>query len=170
MVLNLPFIEDSYYRMSASYSHHCLGHWILCRTNSSRSPTSADTIINPEAPLALRLSGQLLLGVVKVYSKKVGYLFQDCNDALVKVKQVNHALRIILCTCRILQQQSLLSPISTPKSFLPMHRPSNRRRWTCPKMAPLQHTQPSLCQITSTPWISCQQTLASKLFPLIILP
>ncbi|CAK0784792.1 hypothetical protein CVIRNUC_007996 [Coccomyxa viridis] len=48
---------------------------------------SVDTIINPEAPLALRLSGQLLLGVVKVYSKKVGYLFQDCNDALVKVKQ-----------------------------------------------------------------------------------
>ena len=48
----------------------------------------ADSIINPEAPLALRLSGQLLLGVVKVYSKKVGYLFQDCNDALVKVKQV----------------------------------------------------------------------------------
>lgn len=49
---------------------------------------AADSIINPEAPLALRLSGQLLLGVVKVYSKKVGYLFQDCNDALVKVKQV----------------------------------------------------------------------------------
>ena len=144
MVLNLPFIEDSYYRMSASYSRHCLGHWILCRTNSSRSPTSADTIINPEAPLALRLSGQLLLGVVKVYSKKVVYLFQDFNDAMVKVKHVNRALR--------------------------MHRPSNRRRWTCPKMAPLQHTQPSLCQITSTPWISCQQTLASKPFPLIILP
>ena len=48
----------------------------------------ADSIINPEAPLALRLSGQLLLGVVKVHSKKVGYLFQDCNDALVKIKQV----------------------------------------------------------------------------------
>eukprot|EP00232_Nephroselmis_pyriformis_P014141 CAMPEP_0182882604 /NCGR_PEP_ID=MMETSP0034_2-20130328/17879_1 /TAXON_ID=156128 /ORGANISM="Nephroselmis pyriformis, Strain CCMP717" /LENGTH=476 /DNA_ID=CAMNT_0025015707 /DNA_START=146 /DNA_END=1572 /DNA_ORIENTATION=+ len=49
--------------------------------------TSCDSIINPEAPLALRLSGQLLLGVVRIYSKKVGYLFQDCNDALVKIKQ-----------------------------------------------------------------------------------
>ena len=48
----------------------------------------ADSIINPEAPLALRLSGQLLLGVVKVYSKKVGYLYQDCNDALQKIKEV----------------------------------------------------------------------------------
>lgn len=47
----------------------------------------ADSIINPEAPLALRLSGQLLLGVVKVYSKKVGYLYQDCNDALQKIKE-----------------------------------------------------------------------------------
>jgi len=47
----------------------------------------ADSIINPEAPLALRLSGQLLLGVVKVYSKKVGYLHQDCNDALAKIKE-----------------------------------------------------------------------------------
>ncbi|KAK9833545.1 hypothetical protein WJX81_003827 [Elliptochloris bilobata] len=49
--------------------------------------TSVDSIINPEAPLALRLSGQLLLGVVKVYSKKVGYLYQDCNDALQKIKE-----------------------------------------------------------------------------------
>jgi hypothetical protein len=54
-------------------------------TSTSRA---ADSIINPEAPLALRLSGQLLLGVVKVHSKKVGYLFQDCNDALIKIKQV----------------------------------------------------------------------------------
>eukprot|EP00873_Tetraselmis_striata_P019210 jgi/Tetstr1/439474/TSEL_027906.t1 len=47
---------------------------------------SVDSIINPEAPLALRLSGQLLLGVVRIYSRKVGYLFQDCNDALLKIK------------------------------------------------------------------------------------
>lgn len=48
----------------------------------------ADSILNPEAPLALRLSGQLLLGVVRVYSKKVGYLYVDCNEALTKMKQV----------------------------------------------------------------------------------
>ncbi|BDA47997.1 probable double-strand-break repair protein rad21 homolog at N-terminal half [Coccomyxa sp. Obi] len=47
---------------------------------------TVDSIINPEAPLALRLSGQLLLGVVKVHQKKVGYLYEDCNDALVKIK------------------------------------------------------------------------------------
>jgi cohesin complex subunit SCC1 len=39
-------------------------------------------------PLALRLSGQLLLGVVRIYSRQVGYLFTDCSEALIKVKQV----------------------------------------------------------------------------------
>ena len=43
--------------------------------------------MNPDAPLALRLSGQLMLGVVRIYSRKVNYLFQDCSEALVKIKQ-----------------------------------------------------------------------------------
>ncbi|KAG2179948.1 hypothetical protein INT43_003735 [Umbelopsis isabellina] len=36
--------------------------------------------------LTLRLSGQLLLGVVRIYSRKTRYLLEDCNDALVKLK------------------------------------------------------------------------------------
>ena len=36
--------------------------------------------------MALRLSGQLLLGVCKIYSRKARYLLDDCNDALVKIK------------------------------------------------------------------------------------
>ncbi|GMY22338.1 sister chromatid cohesion 1 protein 3 [Fagus crenata] len=36
----------------------------------------------PNVPIALRLSGHLLLGVVRIYSKKVDYLFLDCNHAL----------------------------------------------------------------------------------------
>eukprot|EP00240_Pyramimonas_obovata_P016162 CAMPEP_0118928380 /NCGR_PEP_ID=MMETSP1169-20130426/5641_1 /TAXON_ID=36882 /ORGANISM="Pyramimonas obovata, Strain CCMP722" /LENGTH=288 /DNA_ID=CAMNT_0006870331 /DNA_START=177 /DNA_END=1040 /DNA_ORIENTATION=+ len=50
--------------------------------------SSVDTILQPQMPLALRLSGQLLLGVVRIYSRQVGYLFTDCSEALVKVKQV----------------------------------------------------------------------------------
>jgi hypothetical protein len=48
----------------------------------------ADTIGNPRAPMALRLSGHLLLGVVKVYSKKIYYLYSDCSEALIKIKMV----------------------------------------------------------------------------------
>ena len=40
----------------------------------------------PEAPLALRLSGQLLLGVVRIYSRKVNYLALDSQDTLLKIK------------------------------------------------------------------------------------
>lgn len=47
---------------------------------------TVDTIMNPEAPLALRLSGQLLLGVVRIFDRQVRYLQQDCEAALVKIR------------------------------------------------------------------------------------
>src|SRR5450432_711575 len=50
---------------------------------------SVDAIVNPsQAPMALRLSGQLLLGVVRIYSRKARYLLDDCNEALLKIKMV----------------------------------------------------------------------------------
>ncbi|XP_022937655.1 sister chromatid cohesion 1 protein 4-like isoform X2 [Cucurbita moschata] len=48
---------------------------------------SVDSILFPDVPIALRLSSHLLLGVVRIYSRKVGYLFDDCSEALLKVKQ-----------------------------------------------------------------------------------
>lgn len=36
--------------------------------------------------MGLRTSGHLLLGVVRIYSKKAKYLLADCNDAVVKIK------------------------------------------------------------------------------------
>jgi cohesin complex subunit SCC1 len=52
---------------------------------------SANSIKNPTVQLALRLSGQLLLGLVRIYSRKVEYLAEDCNDAMTKMKVVNRA-------------------------------------------------------------------------------
>ncbi|GAB4819090.1 hypothetical protein N2152v2_006136 [Parachlorella kessleri] len=48
-------------------------------------PASVDSIINTEAPLALRLSGQLLLGVVRVYFRKLDYLSKDAQSAVEKL-------------------------------------------------------------------------------------
>ncbi|KAK6144932.1 hypothetical protein DH2020_021752 [Rehmannia glutinosa] len=45
------------------------------------------SILSPDVPIALRLSSHLLLGVVRIYSRKVNYLFDDCSEALLKVKQ-----------------------------------------------------------------------------------
>ena len=47
---------------------------------------SIKRIAHPDVPLALRVSGHLLLGVVRVYNRKTRYLLTDCNDALVKIK------------------------------------------------------------------------------------
>ncbi|KAI7881451.1 hypothetical protein K492DRAFT_186895 [Lichtheimia hyalospora FSU 10163] len=42
---------------------------------------------NDQEPLTLRMSGQLLLGVVRIHSRKTRYLLEDCNGALEKIKQ-----------------------------------------------------------------------------------
>jgi cohesin complex subunit SCC1 len=66
-------------------------HWgdkKLGRTQifSADIATSVDNIVNPAVPLALRVSGHLLLGVVRIYSRKVKYLLKDCDEAMVKIK------------------------------------------------------------------------------------
>lgn len=48
--------------------------------------SSVESITNPVVPLALRVSGHLLLGIVRIYSRKVKYLMHDCTEALVKIK------------------------------------------------------------------------------------
>lgn len=47
---------------------------------------SVDSIVHPTVPLALRVSGHLLWGVVRIYSKKVHYLLHDCQNAVIKLK------------------------------------------------------------------------------------
>lgn len=74
-----------------------LGHvWLaanmekkLSRADSLKADISSSvhTIVDDSGvPLALRLSGQLLLGVVRIYSRKAVYLMEDCNEALLKLK------------------------------------------------------------------------------------
>ncbi|KAJ2158591.1 sister chromatid cohesion protein 1 [Coemansia sp. RSA 552] len=51
-------------------------------------PSSVGAIIGQDQgpPLALRLSGQLLLGVARIYARKARYLLEDCSEALVRIK------------------------------------------------------------------------------------
>ena len=48
-------------------------------------PRTVDEIENHKVPMALRVSGHLLLGVVRSFSRKVIYLFTDCTEAMVKI-------------------------------------------------------------------------------------
>ena len=48
--------------------------------------SSVESIIAPKVKIALRTSGHLLLGVVRIYSRKAKYLLADCTEALIKIK------------------------------------------------------------------------------------
>mmetsp|Transcript_10467 Transcript_10467/g.18864 ORF Transcript_10467/g.18864 Transcript_10467/m.18864 type:complete len:684 (-) Transcript_10467:644-2695(-) len=54
--------------------------------NSTDVSQSCEKIVEPEAPLALRLSSNLMLGVVRIYSRKTKYLLSDCSEAMAKLK------------------------------------------------------------------------------------
>ncbi|XP_078412401.1 double-strand-break repair protein rad21 homolog [Cetorhinus maximus] len=48
--------------------------------------TTVESIISPKVKIALRTSGHLLLGVVRIYDRKAKYLLADCNEAFTKIK------------------------------------------------------------------------------------
>ncbi|XP_041114376.1 double-strand-break repair protein rad21-like protein 1 [Polyodon spathula] len=48
--------------------------------------TTVKDILSPKMKIALRTSGHLLVGVVRIYSRKAKYLLADCNEAVVKIK------------------------------------------------------------------------------------
>lgn len=48
--------------------------------------SSVEGILHPKIKMALRTSGHLLLGVVRIYSRKAKYLLADCNEAFIKIK------------------------------------------------------------------------------------
>uniref|UniRef100_A0A7N5P4T9 RAD21 cohesin complex component like 1 n=1 Tax=Ailuropoda melanoleuca TaxID=9646 RepID=A0A7N5P4T9_AILME len=45
-----------------------------------------EKILSSKVKIALRTSGHLLLGVVRIYNRKAKYLLADCNEALLKMK------------------------------------------------------------------------------------
>ncbi|KAJ7520389.1 hypothetical protein O6H91_19G003800 [Diphasiastrum complanatum] len=61
------------------------------QVNETNISVSVDSILFSEVPIALRLSGHLLLGVVRIYARKVNYLYHDCSEALVKIKHAFHS-------------------------------------------------------------------------------
>lgn len=47
---------------------------------------AVDKIMSPDAPMALRLTSNLLLGVARILSRKAKYLLQESSEALTKMK------------------------------------------------------------------------------------
>ena len=77
------------------------------------------------APMALRLSGQLLLGVVRIYSRKARYLLEDCNEALLKIKMVLGSYSSVKsCSTDPLRLFVRATSIYHPISICPVPQPS----------------------------------------------
>lgn len=82
---------------------------------------SVEGIMQPKVKLALRTSGHLLLGVVRIYSRKAKYLLADCNEAFVKIKvskQDDHRLIALVrihdvSTIHIISYVMVLDGLST---------------------------------------------------------
>ncbi|KAF2088588.1 hypothetical protein K490DRAFT_2437, partial [Saccharata proteae CBS 121410] len=98
----------------------------------SNIESSVNAIVDQgQAPMALRLSGQLLLGVVRIYSRKARYLLDDCNEALMKIKlafrpgnvdlPANQAQAVNPATLTlpdVLTELDLLAPMPDPSLLL----------------------------------------------------
>ncbi|CAF0871929.1 unnamed protein product [Brachionus calyciflorus] len=76
--------------------------------------STIETILEPQMKLALRTSGHLLLGVCRIYSRKVKYLLADCNEAFVKIKL---AFRPGLIDLPKEKQQASIEAITLPEKF-----------------------------------------------------
>lgn len=68
----------------------------------------------PEVPIALRMSGHLLLGVVRIYSKKVDYLYQDCNIVFTTLRKAFASIELNLPEDA---RQAPVEVITLPETF-----------------------------------------------------
>ncbi|KAJ3698397.1 hypothetical protein LUZ61_002102 [Rhynchospora tenuis] len=55
----------------------------------------AERLLFPEAPIALRMSAHLLLGLVRIYAWKVDHAYDDCNRLLTNVRTAFFTLKVI---------------------------------------------------------------------------
>lgn len=71
--------------MAANYEKKLTKQQFLNTNIVTSSQLLSQPITNSES-ITLRLSGQLLLGIVRIYSRKTKYLLDDVNDILFKLK------------------------------------------------------------------------------------
>ncbi|NXH52301.1 RD21L protein, partial [Rhabdornis inornatus] len=71
-------------------------------------------ILSPKFAIALRTSGHLLLGVVRIYHRKAKYLLADCSEALTKMKT---AFRPGLLDLPVENFEAAYQSITLPEEF-----------------------------------------------------
>ncbi|XP_014745560.1 PREDICTED: double-strand-break repair protein rad21-like protein 1 [Sturnus vulgaris] len=75
---------------------------------------TVQNILSPKFAIALRTSGHLLLGVVRIYHRKAKYLLADCSEALTKMKT---AFRPGLLDLPVESFEAAYQSITLPEEF-----------------------------------------------------
>ncbi|KAJ8424426.1 hypothetical protein Cgig2_010655 [Carnegiea gigantea] len=81
---------------------------------STHIPSTVERIMRPEVPIALRMSGHLLLGVVRIYSKKVDYLLHDYNSLWVSLR---NAFRPVDVNLQENASQAQFNAVTLPETY-----------------------------------------------------
>lgn len=83
-------------------------------------PSSIDVLVGDgdEAPMTLRISGQLLLGLARIYSRKAKYLQDDCSDALLRIKVAFRGTAVVDLSHE--QLHGARAAITLPDVYTPM--------------------------------------------------
>ncbi|XP_063281692.1 double-strand-break repair protein rad21-like protein 1 [Pelobates fuscus] len=76
--------------------------------------SAIENIISPKITIALRTSGHLLLGVVRIYHRKAKYLLSDCSEAFVKMKMAFRPGAVDLAEDN---QEATYNSITLPEEF-----------------------------------------------------
>lgn len=76
---------------------------------------SVAAILSDKMRLALRTSGHLLLGVVRIYSRQIRYLLADCNDAYSKIRL---AFRPGIIDLPTVDKETAANAVTFPENFL----------------------------------------------------
>ena len=69
--------------------------------------------------IALRTCGHLLLGVVRIYSRKAKYLLSDCNETYVKLKMAFRPNMPLSAELPEESREAALAAITLPETFSP---------------------------------------------------
>ncbi|WFD23982.1 sister chromatid cohesion protein 1 [Malassezia equina] len=84
-------------------------------------PSSIDVLVGQDeeaAPVTLRISGQLLLGLARIYSRKAKYLQDDCSDALLRIKVAFRGTAVVDLSHE--QLHGARAAITLPDVYTPM--------------------------------------------------
>ncbi|XP_028771773.1 sister chromatid cohesion 1 protein 2 [Neltuma alba] len=91
---------------------YCLKRLKKAQVKETDISSSVDKILQNEMNFdSYRVLSYLLLGVVRIYSKKVEYLFHDCNEVLIKIK------KFTIDTEKNARKETLRMSITVPDRF-----------------------------------------------------